>query len=215
MRKNKFADKEFQKKLETVVRYLAKFYQEKSKELKSEIVGFYYDGVWDKVKQYLSIKGLEEAKKVINMLNNHLVREYGLTIQGHPKARLIIKKAPQVHYFNEEQFDADQMEQIRLGFENELTKEQVLVYAKPEFNADQMEQIRLGFENELTMEQVLIYAKPKFDADQMEQIRLGFENGLTMKEVLVYAKPEIGHCEMEQIRFGFEYGLTKVVRWYR
>ena len=38
-----------------------------------------------------------------------------------------------------------------------------------------MKQIRLGLENNLTPEQVFIYANPKFNNYQMSQIRLKLE----------------------------------------
>ena len=75
------------------------------------------------------------------------------------------------------------MEEIRKGFKDGLTMEQVKLYADPKFNYSQMEAIREGFKNGLTMEQVKVYADPKFDWFQMLQIREDFEDGLTMEEI--------------------------------
>jgi hypothetical protein len=47
--------------------------------------------------------------------------------------------------YNENQFSATQMYQIRLGLEAGLTKEQVSIYANPKFNEEQMAQIHIGF----------------------------------------------------------------------
>ena len=58
------------------------------------------------------------------------------------------------------------------------------------FNDKQIEEIRKGFENGLTIEQVKVYADPKFDNNQMEEIREGFENGLTADQVKFYADPK-------------------------
>lgn len=41
-------------------------------------------------------------------------------------------------------FTEDQMNEIKNGFENGLSEEQVDVYAKPEFNESQMRKIRMG-----------------------------------------------------------------------
>jgi len=69
------------------------------------------------------------------------------------------------------QFNWLQMEQIRESFKNNLTIEQVKLFAKPKFNSRQMEQICLGFNNGLTIEQVRLYTDCKFDCNQMWRIR--------------------------------------------
>ena len=51
------------------------------------------------------------------------------------------------------------------------------------FNDRQMEEIRKGFEQDLTMEQVKLYAKPEFKNYQMWEIRWGFKHGLTIEQV--------------------------------
>ena len=51
-----------------------------------------------------------------------------------------------------------------------------------EFNEKQLNQIILGFENNLTPEQIAVYANPKFDNDQMYEIQTGFEDDLTMEQ---------------------------------
>jgi hypothetical protein len=66
-------------------------------------------------------------------------------------------------------YNADQMEQIRLGLESKLI---VSVYAKPEFNAAQMEEIRLGLKKGLN---VSLYADPEICWQEMNNIRTGME----------------------------------------
>ena len=105
-------------------------------------------------------------------------------------------------------FTEDQMNEIKNGFENGLSEEQVDVYAKPEFNESQMRKIRMGFESGFSMEQVSVYAKPEFDSYQMGVIRNGFENGLSMEQVSVYAKPEFNSNQMEVLKGGLEIGLS-------
>lgn len=105
-------------------------------------------------------------------------------------------------------FTEDQMNEIKNGFENGLSEEQVDVYAKPEFNESQMRKIRMGFESGFSMEQVSVYAKPEFDSYQMGVIRNGFENGLSIEQVSVYAKPEFNSNQMEVLKGGLEIGLS-------
>lgn len=57
-------------------------------------------------------------------------------------------------------------------FQDGLTVETIdMLYAKPEFNAEQMEQIRLGLKQRLTIPELESYAKPEYSAKQMERIR--------------------------------------------
>ena len=72
---------------------------------------------------------------------------------------------------NSGRFNYHQMEEIRGGFAQGLTIDQVKVYAKPEFNSCQMDVIRRGFKMGLTMEEVKLYANPKFKWQQMWKIR--------------------------------------------
>ena len=74
-------------------------------------------------------------------------------------------------YKNSGQFNYHQMEEIRGGFAQGLTIDQVKVYAKPEFNSCQMDAIRQGFKMGLLIEQVKLYAKPEFDWQRMWEIR--------------------------------------------
>jgi hypothetical protein len=54
------------------------------------------------------------------------------------------------------QFNEEQFEQIRLGFEHRLDTS---IYAKPQFTWEQMKEIRLGLMKRID---VSIYAKPDF-----------------------------------------------------
>ena len=101
-------------------------------------------------------------------------------------------------------FDKDCLKQIRKGFKNQLSMEQVGAYAKPEFTWKQMEEIRVGFEVGLSMEEVSVYANHDFTDAQMRQVRWGFQTGLSMEQVLVYAKPEFTRKQMEEMRVGVE-----------
>lgn len=105
-------------------------------------------------------------------------------------------------------FTEDQMNEIKNGFKNGLSEEQVSVYAKPEFNDEQMAEIRKGFESGLSVEQVSVYAKPEFNEYQMRGIRRGFNEGLSIEQISVYAKPEFSCVQMSEIESGFKKGLS-------
>ena len=92
------------------------------------------------------------------------------------------------------EFNNEQIKEIKEGFENGLSYEQIGMYAKPEFCCEQMATIRIGLEEGLD---VSIYAKPEFDWTQMEEIRLGLGKGLNAS---IYAIPEFDWREMEKIR---------------
>lgn len=101
-----------------------------------------------------------------------------------------------------------EMEEIKKGFENGLTVEQVAFYAREEFKFHKMREIRKGFENGLTMEQVKLYAREEFEASQMEEIRLGFQNGLSMEQVAFYARKEFDSYRMDMVRCALKIGLN-------
>lgn len=97
-----------------------------------------------------------------------------------------------------EQFDPDQLEEIRLGREAGVD---INCYARKEFMAIQMHQIRIGLEEGLD---VKTYAKPEYDWFQMEEIRKGLEREL---DISVYASPEIPYDKMRQVRKGLAQGM--------
>ena len=81
-----------------------------------------------------------------------------------------------------------------------LTKEQKAMIDNQAFdNVDQKVTICIGFE-ELTNEQVAIYAKPEFNYKQMTSILKGFRQGLTIEQVRTYAKPEFSWQQMQEKR---------------
>lgn len=59
-----------------------------------------------------------------------------------------------------------------------------IIYNKCKLDWWQMEEIRVGFQNGLTFEQVELYAKPEFNSLHMDRIRRGLEDGLTFEEVM-------------------------------
>ena len=105
-------------------------------------------------------------------------------------------------------FTEDQMNEIKNGFENGLSEEQVDVYAKPEFNESQMRKIRMGFESGFSMEQVSVYAKPEFNSDQMGVLKDGLERGLSIEQVSSYANPKFDDFQMYRIGEGYGAGLS-------
>lgn len=105
-------------------------------------------------------------------------------------------------------FTEDQMNEIKNGFENGLSEEQVSVYAKPEFDQNQMREIRDGFKKGLSMEQISVYAKPEFNSNQMEVLKDGLEIGLSIEQVSSYANPKFDDIQMYRIEEGYRAGLS-------
>lgn len=137
---------------------------------------------------------LEECRKVFDLhAYNHIERglAHGLSID-----EIKIYADPK----NPNKFNAKQMWEILVGFYNNLTREQINLYAKPEFDAEEMSIIESAFsEKDLTIEQVKLFAKPEFNADQMWAIRKGLTKGLSINEVALYAKPNISAVIMNSI----------------
>ena len=77
-------------------------------------------------------------------------------------------------YYNDDQFDKDQIRYIYRGLQEGLD---ISSYAKPEFNRDQMRNIYWGLQDALD---VSIYAKPEFNEEQMKKIYLNL-----LKEKLI------------------------------
>lgn len=99
---------------------------------------------------------------------------------------------------NLEQYDEDQMEEIRIGMEEGLD---VSIYADPEYMPLQMEAIRIGLEKGLDVSK---YANRKFDWFQMDEIRLGLEYDLPVSR---YANPDLSYQIMHEIRLGLAAGI--------
>ena len=55
-----------------------------------------------------------------------------------------------------------QLEEIHKGINHGLTKDEFSVYADSKFTAEQMEQLRIGFELGLSVNQVQSYANPYY-----------------------------------------------------
>lgn len=110
--------------------------------------------------------------------------------------------------FAKPELSEDLIHEIKDGFEEGFSAEQVSMYAKPEFNSFQKEEIKNGLKNGLSMEQISVYAKPEFDSHQMSVIKNGFKNGLSMEQVSVYAKPEFNSEQMAVIKNGFKNNLS-------
>jgi hypothetical protein len=121
----------------------------------------------------------------------------------------------------EAKFDWKRMKEIKAGFENGLSEEQINLYANSKFDENQMYAIKKGFENGLSLEQIQIYAKPEFYASefikysQMHQIRLGLEHGLTTEQVQTYAKSEYHWEQMQEMRHDLESHLSEITTHYK
>lgn len=105
-------------------------------------------------------------------------------------------------------FTEDQINEIKNGFKNGLSEEQIDVYAKPEFDKHQMSVIRNGFKNGLSMEQVKAYAKPELSAKRMDIIRRCLESGYSVEQAKVLANPKFAGWKIDEILDGFNAGLS-------
>lgn len=101
------------------------------------------------------------------------------------------------------------LKEIRLGLENDLTLEQIKIYARPEFDYSQMSSIRNGLQSGFILEQINRYARPEFSGGQMAQIYLGYRLGLTEEQISEYADPNIDVEEMDNIRWKYMAKLTE------
>lgn len=100
------------------------------------------------------------------------------------------------------------LKEIRLGLENDLTLEQIKIYARPEFDYSQMSVIRSGLASDFTQEQISRYARPEFSGRQMAQIFWGYRMGLTEDQISEYADPNLDVEEMDDIRWKYITKLT-------
>ena len=81
------------------------------------------------------------------------------------------------------EFLAIQMQQIRLGLQDNLPVEK---YANPSFDWLQMEQIRMGLKDRIDISK---YAKPEISFDRMQQIRLSLLDNIDLS---AFTKLEAG-----------------------
>jgi len=125
-----------------------------------------------------------------------------------------------------ENFSKEQLEQIKLGKKNGLTKEQIAIYSDPNFNPIQMQEIRLGYKNGLSDRQIAVYANHelpervmeelRLEAEKIvnsrrrdEQIRLGYKHGLKDRELSDKEWYDLMGEQLKQVRLGYEHGLSK------
>lgn len=110
-----------------------------------------------------------------------------------------------VHITENNGLNSDQRCQVIYGLEDNLSEEQISVYAKPEFNAPQMYEIRTGL-CKLSPEQVNMYTDPTYTDDQMSMIKRGFSSyNLSIEQVSMYAKQEFSPMQMDPIISGLRH----------
>lgn len=113
-----------------------------------------------------------------------------------------------VHIAENNDLNSDQRCQVIYGLEDNLSEEQISVYAKPEFNVPQMYEIRTGL-CKLSPEQVNMYTDPAYTNDQMSMIKQGFSSyNLSIEQVSMYAKQEFSPSQMDAIISGFTRDLS-------
>lgn len=143
------------------------------------------------------------SDKVLRGMVEDSYNAWKLIIQNHCTiAELLV-------YLNECDSIKFRLREIRRGLENNLTYEQIKVYARPEFDWQQMRVICLGFISGFNDKQIDMYARPEFKWRQMYVMYYGYSDGLTDEQVSQYAKPELDEDEMMDIYYNFIVNTTK------
>ena len=84
--------------------------------------------------------------------------------------------------------------------DDNLSIEQIKIFAKPEYDYCQMIEIVSGLINGYNDEQMALYTNPKLNHMQMNEILMGLVNGLTVEQIKKFAKVEYGCNKMLEIR---------------
>ena len=97
-------------------------------------------------------------------------------------------------------FNEAQLAAIQIGFDEELSPKEIMVFAQPEYSSDQMAEIREGIFHGLSIRDVMLYANPEFNADQMFIIRDDLEDHVApFDTIALYARPEFDVETMEML----------------
>lgn len=97
-------------------------------------------------------------------------------------------------------FNEAQLAAIQIGFDEELSPKEIMVFAQPEYSSDQMAEIREGIFHGLSIRDVMLYADPEFNAEQMFIIRDDLEDHVaSFDTIALYAKPEFDVETMDML----------------
>lgn len=110
----------------------------------------------------------------------------------------------QVKMYAKPEFSPEQMEKKCAEILNQIISQHLDIPIDLNFDFYQLLEIKSGFENNLTIDQIKMYAKTEFDYNQMAQIRIGFEHYLTEKQIRQYADPCLSYTEMSLLRNDIE-----------
>lgn len=94
-----------------------------------------------------------------------------------------------VAYLLKGDLDKSQMLEIRKGID--LPEMYIQLYAVPYYTAEQMKEIRLGFQHGLSLKHISCYCDARFSNQKMNMIRKGFEKGISIVQAMEYAQPDI------------------------
>lgn len=118
-----------------------------------------------------------------------------------------LKEEQRNHYAQNLELDGKQMEEIRIGYEHHLEKEQVELYANEKYTARQMEQLRLGIECGHTQEQLSLYQNVRMNWMQMMIIRKAIDDSIPLLYVKLFANIEFHWLQMWQILLAIKDGM--------
>ena len=114
----------------------------------------------------------------------------------------------QVSLYAKSEIDDRRMEVIKNGIWRGLSMEQISLYINPEFNDTQIKEIRDALMRDYSIEEINMFAKPELSENLIHEIRDGFEKGFSAEQVSMYAKPEFNKDQVREIRNGFIDGLS-------
>ena len=98
-------------------------------------------------------------------------------------------------------FNVEQLKEIEMAIDDNLTVDEINIFANLNYNENQMRVIREGIMLKLD---VSTYTNPDFSEQQMTQILLGLKAGI---DVSTYAKLEMNATEMSYVREALESGI--------
>lgn len=111
-------------------------------------------------------------------------------------------------HFNDHDYDPFQIKQIASGYIENLTSEEVELYATPTYDSSQMVQIQIGLMKELPSDKLEILINPDYSGEEMALINDAFENGLSLEETKVIANPDLSYEQMLEVGIALEQGLS-------
>lgn len=153
-----------------------------------------------------SYEQLSDIEKRIKYMDTH-------EIEKHPRN--------EVFKFDEKIYDENQKRVLFEAQKDFLTEEQFSLLANPELNSFQMQELRLAFFEELTVEQISMFATKNVEHWKINLAIRGIKEGITSEKVMEILNNENAHNwlagndlienEIEKVRNGSSMGEIKTM----